>query len=216
MKKIVITGGAGFIGSWVLRELFLRYEDAEFAIIDNLCCGSSNTIERYIATDRVILYEVDLKNIDKIQHIFKDATDVYHFAANADIAKATTTFAQLINKKTENFVGNIDKYRKENDVNGVSDLLTDIGLEVEKVNDYEFPSTDLSKLLIGLVKESKKHPNADRLKVTKVDIGGNKDLTIVCGAPNVSEGQKVVVAPVGTNLITSTNESFKISFRHKY
>ena len=96
-------------------------------------------------------------------------------------------------------------------VNNVSDLLTDIGLEVEKVNDYEFPSTDLSKLLIGLVKESKKHPNADRLKVTKVDIGGNEDLTIVCGAPNVSEGQKVVVAPVGTNLITSTNEYFKIN-----
>ena len=96
-------------------------------------------------------------------------------------------------------------------VNNVSDLLTDIGLEVEKINDYEFPSTDLSKLLIGLVKESKKHPNADRLKVTKVDVGGNEDLTIVCGAPNVSEGQKVVVAPVGTNLITSTNESFKIN-----
>ena len=96
-------------------------------------------------------------------------------------------------------------------VNNVSDLLTDIGLEVEKVNDYEFPATDLSKLLIGLVKESKKHPNADRLKVTKVDVGGNEDLTIVCGAPNVSEGQKVVVAPVGTNLITSKNESFKIN-----
>mgnify|MGYP005718560439 CR=1 FL=1 len=96
-------------------------------------------------------------------------------------------------------------------VNKVSDLLTDIGLEVEKVNDYEFPSTDLSKLLIGLVKESKKHPNADRLKATKVDVGGNEDLTIVCGAPNVSEGQKVVGAPVGTNLITSTNESFKIN-----
>ena len=50
-----------------------------------------------------------------------------------------------------------------------------------------------------------------RLKVTKVDVGGNEDLTIVCGAPNVSEGQKVVVAPVGTNLINSTNESFKIN-----
>ena len=49
---------------------------------------------------------------------------------NEDIAKATTTFAQLINKKTENFVGNIDKYRKENDVNGVSDLLTDIGIDI--------------------------------------------------------------------------------------
>ena len=96
-------------------------------------------------------------------------------------------------------------------VNNVSDLLTDIGLEVEKINDYEFPSTNLSELLIGLVKKCKKHPNADRLKVTKVDVGGDKDLTIVCGAPNVSEGQKVVVAPVGTNLITSTNETFKIN-----
>ena len=96
-------------------------------------------------------------------------------------------------------------------VNNVSDLLTDIGLEVEKINDYKSPSTDLSQLLIGLVKECKKHPNADRLKVTKVDIGGNEDLRIVCGAPNVSEGQKVIVAPIGTNLITSKNEILKIN-----
>ena len=85
-------------------------------------------------------------------------------------------------------------------VNNVSDLLTDIGLEVEKINDYEFPSTDLSKLLIGLVKESKKHPNADRLKLTKVDVGSGNLLSIVCGAPNVMQGQTVLVATIGTTL----------------
>ena len=90
MKKIVITGGAGFIGSWVLRKLFLSHKDTEFSIIDNLCSGSSETIKRYTDTDRVKLYKVDLKNIDEIKHIFANATDVYHFAANADIAKATT------------------------------------------------------------------------------------------------------------------------------
>ncbi len=96
------------------------------------------------------------------------------------------------------------------DIKDISDLLTDIGLEVEKIQKYSNISTDLSQLIIGEVKDCKKHPNADRLKVTKVDIGNNDCLTIVCGAPNVEIGQRVVVAPVGSILNTNSNENFKI------
>ena len=65
-------------------------------------------------------------------------------------------------------------------------------------------------MIVGEVKDCLQHPNADRLKITKVDIGSNDFLTIICGAPNVELGQRVVVAPVGSKLITNSNETFKI------
>ena len=95
-------------------------------------------------------------------------------------------------------------------VQETSDLLTDIGLEVEKTFKYETPLTNLSDLIIGEVIKSHKHPNADRLKLTEVNVGLKSNLKIICGAPNVAVGQKVVVAPVGTKLVTIKNESFKI------
>ena len=91
-----------------------------------------------------------------------------------------------------------------------AELLTDIGLEVEKSNDFSNTNTDLSQLLIGKVKECIKHPNADRLKLTTVDIGDTDDLKIVCGAPNVDVDQTVVVAPVGSTLTNIKGDSFKI------
>ena len=91
-----------------------------------------------------------------------------------------------------------------------AELLTDIGLEVEKSNDFSNTNTDLSQLLIGKVKECIKHPNADRLKLTTVDIGDTDDLKIVCGAPNVDVDQTVVVAPVGSTLTSIKGDSFKI------
>ena len=96
------------------------------------------------------------------------------------------------------------------DIESTSELLTDIGLEVEKIHNYSSVSTDLSQLIVGEVKDCSEHPNADRLKVTKVDVGSNDFLTIICGAPNVELGQRVVVAPVGSKLITNSNETFKI------
>ena len=95
-------------------------------------------------------------------------------------------------------------------VQETSDLLTDIGLEVEKTIKYKTPHTNLSELLIGEIVRCEKHPNADRLKLTEVNVGLNNNLNIICGAPNVAVGQKVVVAPVGSKLITIKNESFKI------
>ena len=92
----------------------------------------------------------------------------------------------------------------------LSELLTDCGLEVESVDNVSSIPGGLRGLVIGEVKEKAKHPNADRLSITKVDIGKNQPLSIVCGAPNVEAGQKVIVAPVGTVLHPVEGESFKI------
>lgn len=88
-------------------------------------------------------------------------------------------------------------------------VLTDIGLEVEKVETVEAVKGGLQGLVIGEVLDAEKHPNADSLKKTKVNIG-TEILNIVCGAPNVAAGQKVVVATVGTTLYTDNGDSFKI------
>ncbi len=90
-----------------------------------------------------------------------------------------------------------------------SEILTDIGLEVEKVETVEAIKGGLQGLVIGEVLEAVKHPGADTLKLTKVNIG-SETLSIVCGAPNVREGLKVVVATVGTILNTEDGETFKI------
>ncbi|MCB2195522.1 MAG: phenylalanine--tRNA ligase subunit beta [Bacteroidetes bacterium] len=94
-------------------------------------------------------------------------------------------------------------------VNQIAEILTDTGLEVEGVEEFESVKGGLEGLVIGKVTSCKKHPNADKLSVTTVDVGTGNELPIVCGAPNVAEGQKVVVATVGTTLY-SGDESFKI------
>ena len=90
-----------------------------------------------------------------------------------------------------------------------SEILTDIGLEVEKVETVEQIKGGLSGLVIGEVMQAVKHPGADTLKITKVNIG-TETLSIVCGAPNVAVGLKVVVATIGTVLYSENGESFKI------
>ena len=92
----------------------------------------------------------------------------------------------------------------------LSDILTEIGLEVEGIEVVESIKGGLNGVVIGEVKSCEKHPNADRLSVTTVDIGGNENLQIVCGAPNVAKGQKVVVATIGTMLYSQDGESWKI------
>ncbi|OIR12711.1 phenylalanine--tRNA ligase beta subunit [mine drainage metagenome] len=81
----------------------------------------------------------------------------------------------------------------------LSKILTSIGLEVESLEKYESIKGGLDGLVIGEVLECEQHPNADKLKVTKVNTG-KETLQIVCGAPNVAKGQKVVVATVGTTI----------------
>ncbi len=90
-------------------------------------------------------------------------------------------------------------------------VLTDIGLEVESLEKVQSVPGGLEGLVVGYVKECIQHPNADRLRVTRVDVGGASDLQIVCGAPNVARGQKVVVATVGTTLYPLEGEPFKIN-----
>ncbi len=91
----------------------------------------------------------------------------------------------------------------------VSEILTSIGLEVSKLEKYTSVEGGLEGLVVGKVLTCEKHPNADKLSVTTVDIGG-KVLPIVCGAPNVAEGQKVVVAPVGVTIYPVNGEPIKM------
>ena len=88
----------------------------------------------------------------------------------------------------------------------LSRILTSIGLEVESMTNYEEVKGGLQGLLIGEVLSTEKHPNADKLTLTKVSVGNGEPLQIVCGAPNVATGQKVVVATVGTTIYPSTGD----------
>ena len=88
----------------------------------------------------------------------------------------------------------------------LSRILTSIGLEVEGVEHYESVRGGLKGLVIGEVLECVPHPNADKLKVTKVATGGPEPLSIVCGASNVAAGQKVVVALPGTTIYPTKGE----------
>jgi phenylalanyl-tRNA synthetase beta chain len=91
-----------------------------------------------------------------------------------------------------------------------SELLTNLGLEVEGIEAYASVKGGLKGIVLGEVKTCKQHPNADRLKLTTVDVGDDQILKIVCGAPNVAAGQKVAVATIGTTLYTKEGESWKI------
>ncbi len=82
----------------------------------------------------------------------------------------------------------------------LSRILTSIGLEVESLEKYESIKGGLNGLIIGEVIQCDLHPNADKLKITRVSIGEKESLQIVCGASNVAAGQKVVVATVGTTI----------------
>lgn len=88
----------------------------------------------------------------------------------------------------------------------LSKILTSIGLEVESMEAFEEIKGGLKGLVIGEVMECEKHPDADKLSITKVDIGTGEMLQIVCGATNVAMGQKVVVATIGTTIYPSNGE----------
>ena len=95
-------------------------------------------------------------------------------------------------------------------IDKVSTLLTDTGLEVEGIEKAEQVKGGLEGLVIGKVLTCEQHPNADKLKITTVDIGNGVTSPIVCGAPNVAAGQKVIVATVGTTLYPTSGDKFKI------
>jgi len=96
------------------------------------------------------------------------------------------------------------------DAEKTGELLTDLGLEIEGIDIYESVKGGLKGIVIGEVLTCVQHPNADRLKVTTVDIGADVPVQIVCGAPNVATGQKVPVATIGTTLYTTEGEAWKI------
>lgn len=88
----------------------------------------------------------------------------------------------------------------------LAQILTSIGLEVEGMETYEEFKGGLKGLVVGEVLTCEPHPNADKLKLTTVNTGHGEPLKIVCGAPNVAAGQKVIVAPVGTTIYPVNHE----------
>jgi phenylalanyl-tRNA synthetase beta chain len=89
-------------------------------------------------------------------------------------------------------------------------LLTDLGLEVEMVYNYQSVKGGLEGIVVGQVLTCVQHPDADRLKVTTVDLGDGIPVQIVCGAANVAAGQKVPVATIGTTLYDAAGVAFQI------
>jgi phenylalanyl-tRNA synthetase beta chain len=96
------------------------------------------------------------------------------------------------------------------DAEQIAEYLTSSGLEVEGMESFESVKGGLQGIVIGEVVEKEKHPDADKLSVTKVNVGGPELLNIVCGAPNVAAGQKVLVAMIGAKLYPTTGEPFEI------
>jgi len=92
------------------------------------------------------------------------------------------------------------------DPSKIGEILTEIGLEVEGESEVESIKGGLAGVVVGEVIECGKHPNADKLSLTKVNVGQAEPLQIVCGAPNVAQGQKVLVATVGTVLYPKGSE----------
>ncbi|MFC6267794.1 phenylalanine--tRNA ligase subunit beta [Frigoriflavimonas asaccharolytica] len=92
----------------------------------------------------------------------------------------------------------------------ISEYLTDIGLEVEGADAFESVKGSLEGVVVGKVLTCEKHPNADKLNITTVNIGKDTIVQIVCGAPNVAAGQNVPVATVGTKIYNATGEFFEI------
>lgn len=103
-----------------------------------------------------------------------------------------------------------DFLKIDNPSQEVGKILTDLGLEVEGIEKFESLKGGLKGVVVAEVVECKKHQGADKLSVTKVNIGEGKIIQIVCGAPNVKVGQKVPVATIGTTLYDDKGNAFKI------
>jgi phenylalanyl-tRNA synthetase beta chain len=140
-----------------------------------------------------------------------------HLAKKGFVSVANADFQQLVNQKYH-FKTHLMKIslnwlkqyvKAEEDPQKIAQWLTGCGLEVESLEKVESVKGGLKGVYIGEVITCEKHPDADRLSITTVDVG-NAVLPIVCGAPNVAKGQKVLVATVGTTIYPATGDSFEI------
>lgn len=102
-----------------------------------------------------------------------------------------------------------DYLKIDMDPAALEEVLTAIGLEVEGM-EYTKSGPELDGVVVGEVTSCEQHPNADRLRLTQVQIAADQSIQVVCGAPNVAQGQKVLVATVGTVLPTDDDSVFKI------
>jgi phenylalanyl-tRNA synthetase beta chain len=132
---------------------------------------------------------------------------IYYFCAPAEFRQSLIKIKHYIMKISFNWLK--DYLHIEESPEKVAEWLTDCGLEVEGLEKTESIKGGLTGVVIGEVLTCEKHPDADRLSLTTVDIG-TEVVPVVCGAPNVAKGQKVVLATVGSTLHTHSGESFEI------
>jgi phenylalanyl-tRNA synthetase beta chain len=107
-------------------------------------------------------------------------------------------------KQLKNYI-NTDKTSVE-----IAEILTTTGLEAEGIEKFESVKGGMQGIVIAKVLSKEKHPNADKLSITTVDTGDGNATPVVCGAPNVEAGQKVVIAKVGTTLYNNEGEALEI------
>ena len=96
------------------------------------------------------------------------------------------------------------------DTEKIGEIMTSLGLEIEGIEKFESVKGGLQGIVVGEVITCEKHPNADKLSVTTVNVGESDLANIICGAPNVAAGQKVLVAKVGTTLYDVDGNPWKI------
>lgn len=119
----------------------------------------------------------------------------------------------ITNKMTISYNWLCDYLPENIEIDRLSKILTSIGLEVESVTPFESIKGGLKGLVIGEVLTCTKHPNADKLSLTTVNVGTETPLNIVCGASNVAAGQKVVVAPIGATIYPLTGDALTMEKR---
>ena len=147
----------------------------------------------------------------KISQICEQKNTYFYFLTKKDRETIRIIIFDPLHNKTMKISYNwLKQFLKTNrPAKETGELLTDLGLEIEGIESYQSVKGGLEGIVVGEVLTCIQHPNADRLKITTVNIGTDNTLQIVCGAPNVAAGQKVPVATIGTTLYTETGEAWK-------
>ena len=202
IQEPISQGAIAMAGHWGLGKLINYYGSNNAQI--------SGKVSRSDSTNYVKMYEAHGWHVQEIDGHNKDEIRSAIRQAQMEIHKPSVIIGNTIMAKgCANMEGDHNTHGAPLPPEEIAVLLTDIGLEIEGIKEVESIKGGLKGIVIGKILTKVQHPNADRLSLTTVDIGRDKVIQIVCGAPNVDVGQKVPIATVGTWLYDGDNK-FKI------